>query len=68
VRDVDMEERAGTASDSECPVNLRNPGVTRDYRHLLLIDDFGLDALDPVESRDTYEILIERHGAPARFW
>ena len=30
---------------------------------LLLLDDFGLDALDPVESRDTYEILIERHRA-----
>jgi DNA replication protein DnaC len=28
---------------------------------LLVIDDFGLDALDPMESRDTYEILIERH-------
>jgi DNA replication protein DnaC len=30
---------------------------------VILIDDFGLDALDPVESRDTYEILIERHRA-----
>jgi DNA replication protein DnaC len=30
---------------------------------VLLIDDFGLDALDPTESRDTYEILIERHRA-----
>ena len=30
---------------------------------LLLVDDFGLDAMDPVESRDTYEILIERHRA-----
>ena len=28
---------------------------------LLFIDDFGLDALDPAESRDTYELLIERH-------
>ncbi len=28
---------------------------------LLILDDFGLDALDPVESRDTYEILNERH-------
>jgi len=28
-----------------------------------VIDDFGLDALDPTESRDTYEILIERHRA-----
>jgi transposase len=28
---------------------------------LLVIDDFGLDALDPTESRDTDEILIERH-------
>ena len=30
---------------------------------LLILDDFGLDALDPIESRDTYEILIERHRA-----
>ena len=29
----------------------------------LLIDHFGLDALDPIKSRDTYEILIERHRA-----
>jgi DNA replication protein DnaC len=30
---------------------------------LLLVDDFGLDAMDPVESRDAYEILTERHRA-----
>jgi DNA replication protein DnaC len=30
---------------------------------LLILDDFALDAMDPVESRDTYEILIERHRA-----
>jgi DNA replication protein DnaC len=30
---------------------------------VLLLDDFGLDALDATESRDTYEILIERHRA-----
>jgi hypothetical protein len=30
---------------------------------LLIIDDFALDAMDPVESRDAYEIFIERHGA-----
>jgi DNA replication protein DnaC len=30
---------------------------------VLILDDFGLDSLDPVESRDTYEILIERHRA-----
>lgn len=30
---------------------------------LLVIDEFGLDALDPVQSRDTYEILVERHRA-----
>lgn len=30
---------------------------------VLVIDDFGLDVLDPTESRDTYEILIERHRA-----
>ncbi|HZR82553.1 MAG TPA: ATP-binding protein [Candidatus Binatia bacterium] len=28
---------------------------------LLILDDFGLDALGPTESRDTYEILNERH-------
>jgi DNA replication protein DnaC len=28
---------------------------------LLVIDDFCLDAMDPTESRDTYEILLERH-------
>ncbi len=30
---------------------------------LLIVDDFGLDAMDPVESRDTYEIFTERHRA-----
>jgi DNA replication protein DnaC len=30
---------------------------------LLIIDDFGLDALDAVESRDTFEVLTERHRA-----
>jgi DNA replication protein DnaC len=28
---------------------------------LLIVDDFGLDAMDPQESRDAYEILTERH-------
>src|SRR5690606_2463966 len=28
---------------------------------LLIIDDFGLDALDGQESRDAFEILTERH-------
>lgn len=28
---------------------------------LLVLDDFGLDALDTVESRDLYEVLLERH-------
>jgi DNA replication protein DnaC len=28
---------------------------------LLVLDDFGLDTLDPTESRDIYEILVERH-------
>lgn len=28
---------------------------------LLIIDDFGLDAMDAVESRDAYEIFLERH-------
>ncbi|HEX5043674.1 MAG TPA: ATP-binding protein [Candidatus Polarisedimenticolaceae bacterium] len=30
---------------------------------LLIIDDFGLDAMDHTESRDAYEILTERHRA-----
>lgn len=28
---------------------------------LLIVDDFALDAMDAVESRDAYEIFIERH-------
>jgi len=28
---------------------------------LLILDDFGLDTLDATESRDIYEILVERH-------
>jgi DNA replication protein DnaC len=30
---------------------------------LLILDDFCLDAMDATESRDTYEILLERHRA-----
>lgn len=30
---------------------------------LLILDDFGLDAMDPIESRDAYEIFTERHRA-----
>ena len=30
---------------------------------LLVVDDFALDAMDPIESRDTYEIMTERHRA-----
>lgn len=30
---------------------------------LLIIDDFGLDAMDANESRDAYDILTERHRA-----
>lgn len=30
---------------------------------LLIVDDFALDLMDSVESRDTYEILLERHRA-----
>jgi DNA replication protein DnaC len=30
---------------------------------LLVVDDFGLDAMDPTESRDAFEILTERHRA-----
>jgi DNA replication protein DnaC len=30
---------------------------------LLIVDDFALDAMDTVESRDCYDLLIERHRA-----
>lgn len=30
---------------------------------LLIVDDFALDAMDATESRDTYELLTERHRA-----
>ena len=30
---------------------------------LLVLDDFGLDAMDPTESRDIYELFLERHRA-----
>jgi len=30
---------------------------------LLIVDDFGLDVMDPNESRDAYEIMTERHRA-----
>lgn len=30
---------------------------------LLIIDDFGLDGMDAIESRDAYEVLTERHRA-----
>jgi DNA replication protein DnaC len=30
---------------------------------LLIVDDFGLDAMDTTESRDAYEIFTERHRA-----
>ncbi len=30
---------------------------------LLIVDDFALDAMDPNESRDAYEIFTERHRA-----
>jgi len=30
---------------------------------LLIIDDFGLDAMDAQESRDAYDLLLERHRA-----
>jgi DNA replication protein DnaC len=30
---------------------------------LLIVDDFGLDAMDATESRDAFEVLTERHRA-----
>lgn len=32
---------------------------------VLIVDDFGLDAMDAIESRDAYEIMTERHRAGA---
>lgn len=29
---------------------------------LLIIDDFGIDRMDAMESKDFYEIVVERHG------
>ena len=28
---------------------------------LLLLDDFAIDVLDPIESRDLYDVLLERY-------
>ena len=28
---------------------------------MLILDDFGLDAMDPTERRDIYELFTERH-------
>src|SRR5229473_2579616 len=33
----------------------------QELRRFLIVDDFGLDAMDAHESRDAYEILTERH-------
>lgn len=30
---------------------------------LLIVDDFGLDTMDAVESRDAYDVFLERHRA-----
>src|SRR5512140_2752617 len=30
---------------------------------VLILDDFGIDAMDAIESRDAYDILTERHRA-----
>lgn len=30
---------------------------------LLIVNDFGLDAMDPTESRDAFELMTERHRA-----
>ncbi len=50
--------------------NLRHSRLDNSYEaelrkllgvELLIIDDFGLDAMDPTESRDAYEIMTGRH-------
>ena len=52
--------------------NLKHARLTQTYEaeirkllavDLLLLDDFGLDAMDAQESRDAYEIFTERHRA-----
>jgi DNA replication protein DnaC len=35
---------------------------------LLIVDDFGLRRLDPVQSSDIYEIVIERHRRASTIW
>lgn len=32
---------------------------------ILIVDDFALDSMDAVESRDAHEIITERHRAGA---
>jgi DNA replication protein DnaC len=36
-------------------------GPLRRNAHLLIVDDFGLRRLNPQQSSDFYEIIIERH-------
>jgi DNA replication protein DnaC len=52
--------------------NLRHARLTQSYEaelrkllavDLLIVDDFGLDAMDAQESRDTFEIMTERDRA-----
>ena len=33
------------------------------YPDLLIIDDFGLTALTPIQAEDIYEVITERHSA-----
>jgi len=32
---------------------------------LLIVDDFALQALDPLDTADVYELIVERHRAAA---
>lgn len=45
--------------DQSCETELRKLLAV----DLLIVDDFGLDAMDTTESRDAYEIFTERHRA-----
>lgn len=45
--------------DNSCEAELRKLIAV----DLLIVDDFALDGMDATESRDTYELLTERHRA-----
>ncbi len=57
---------------TRCSRALKHARLTQTYEKelrallavdLLILDDFGLDAMDAQESRDAHEIIVERHRA-----